>query len=123
MKKMLTAIVIDTKENTITVREVKDDINEFYKVLNCDCFDIARRRIGGKPYDILCDDMGRYVTEPVLSAINPFMMEDYLVGNLIIVNHKGEDLTSLTPTDIARIYGHTGRYADGDAERIAVMLG
>ena len=123
MKKMLTAVVIDTQKNTIDVREVKDDIHEFYKVLNCDIFDIARRKIGGKPYDILCDDMGRYVAEPIVSAVNPFFLQDYFVGNLMIVNHKGEDLTSLTPTDIARIYAHIGKYTDGDAERIAVMIG
>ena len=123
MKKMLTAVVIDTQKNTIDVREVKDDIHEFYEVLNCDIFDIARRKIGGKPYDILCDDMGRYVAEPIVSAVNPFFLQDYLVGNLMIVNHKGEDLTSLTPTDIARIYAHIGKYTDGDAERIAVMIG
>ena len=123
MKKMLTAVVIDTQKNTIDVREVKDDIHEFYEVLNCDIFDIARRKIGGKPYDILCDDMGRYIEKPVVSAVNPFFLQDYLVGNLMIVNHKGEDLTSLTPTDIARIYAHIGKYTDGDAERIAVMIG
>lgn len=123
MKKLI-AMVIDTEKNEIRKEEIDDDINAFYKVLNCECFDIAHRPIGGKPYDILCDDMGLYRENPVVSAVNPFNMRDFLVGNLIILKHKGEDLESLTHTDVMRIYGHCGSYKFTDEiNHVAVMLG
>ena len=123
--KTLTAMVVDTNMNRIEVKEINDDIHDFYKIIGCECFDIARRQIGGKRYDIICDDIGLWKEDPIITAINPFNMADYLVGNLIIVKSKGPELDSLTSEDIIRIFSHSATYTteEGGAGRIAVMIG
>lgn len=122
-KRMITAVVIDTDENTAKTVEFEDELDELYRLLKCDCFDIARRKIGGRWYDIYCDDIGRFKDDPICTAVNAFNPNDLLVGNLIIANHDSEGYTqSLTPDDTIRIYSHIGTYSDGDMKRVAVMI-
>ena len=123
-KRMITAVVIDTTSNKATVETFEDELEEFYRLLNCDLFDIVRRKIGGKYYDIYCDDIGLYADEPIVSAIDPFDSRCGLVGNLIIVNHDAQGYSmSLTDADIIRVYSRIGKYRDDDgSERLALMI-
>ena len=121
--KKITAFVIDTVRNTAEVKELDDDIHAYYKELNCDCFDIARRKIGGRVYCILCDDIGLYKENPIISAIEPIKQEDVLVGNLVIVAERNHEFESLTAADIMRIHTHICTYKDGNVERDAVAIG
>lgn len=92
-----------------TGKEVKllnidaDDLDSFYKALGCDCFDIAYRKVGGKYYDIFCDDEGLFKEDNPITAISS-RCERMLVGNLIFANHNeyGET-TSLSDEDIDNI--------------------
>lgn len=85
--------------NTIIVKELED----FYKALECDCFDVVRRKVGGKPYDIFVDDIGLYRDNPIPSAISSYMSVQ-LVGNLIFTNTDSEGNTiSLSDDDIEHI--------------------
>lgn len=89
--------------NTSREIEIKDDLQEFYKVLNCSTIDIVSREIGGKYYDIVCDDEGLCNNNPIVSAYDR-NCRPMLVGNLLIfgVGEDGE-LGSLTDEDVEHI--------------------
>ena len=79
----------------------QDNIHDIYPLLGCDCFDIAYRKIGGKCYDIFCDDEGLFKDSPVTSAIYKSTMGLALVGNLMFANHDLEgNTTGLSKEDI-----------------------
>ena len=84
---------IQTDNPPDMVREVEcNDIEDYYKYLNCRCFDIANRKIGNKRYDIFVDDEGLLIDTPTISAVTPegFPM---LAGNLIFALHNAEGET------------------------------
>lgn len=102
---MAVVLVLDVKEDKLRVAECKE-LEDFYRELDADMLDIARRNIGGKAYDIFVDDIGLFRENPVVSAITKDL-EPMLVGNLIFANHDVEgNTTSLTDEDMARILGN-----------------
>ena len=106
-KKLLRGVLVDVKNETARVVEVQDDLDEFYKILNCDCIDITVRRIGGrcrKKFNIVCDDEGLLKDPQKISAIDN-LGQPQLVGNLFIVGGEVIDgeLTSLTESEVAYI--------------------
>ena len=40
------------------------ELDDYYKYLECDCFDIANRSVGGSRYDIFVDDIWLFKDEP-----------------------------------------------------------
>lgn len=85
--------------------EIKE-LDDYYKHLECECMDVARRKIGNKYFDIWVDYEGLLVDKPVISAIriveNAF--EPMLAGNLILANHDLEgNTTSLSRSDAEMI--------------------
>lgn len=83
-------------------RRNRKSLASYYKTLDCDCIDIVSRKIGGKYFDVICDDEGLY-NQPKISAIDD-MGAPMLVGNLFIVNYDGNgDNKSLTDEDIDHI--------------------
>ena len=92
---------------------IGEKLEDFYEHLKCSCFDIAHRKIGGKWFDIFCDDEGLFKDSPIPSAIFP---EEFnknhtvaLVGNLIFANHDYEgNTTALSDEDINNIKNHIG---------------
>jgi len=99
----LTGYLVDVENETAGVVTIDRNLHEYYKVLNCDCIDVATRKIGrfGKRYyDIICDDEGLLKDKPKISAIND-LGQVMLCGNLFIVNNDGEgEFTSLSKDDI-----------------------
>lgn len=105
-KKLLTGLFLDVYGKfTVEKKTIPDEVDELQTLIDCRCFDITRRKIGGKYFDIVCDDEGLFRDKPVPSAAdkNGAVM---LVGNLFIVRHKGADLMSLTDDDFALIQKH-----------------
>jgi hypothetical protein len=102
---MATVLVLDVNADKLRVAECIE-LEDFYRELDADMFDIAQRNIGGKAYDIFVDDIGLFRENPVVSAITKDL-EPMLVGNLIFANHDVEgNTTSLTDEDMARILGN-----------------
>ena len=106
---MARVLVLDVEHDEL--REAQcHNIDDFYRELNAEPLDIARRFIADKPYDIFVDDMG-LLREPdsiVVSAIDG-KGSPMLVGNLIFANHDGQGNTvSLTDQDIEHIKGCIG---------------
>lgn len=106
-KKLLRGVLVDVEKETVSVVEIPDELDEFYRILNCSCIDIVSRRIGKnkaqplKRYNIVCDDEGLYKDPQKISAIDN-MGQVQLVGNLFIVGGADQEgnLTSLWDSDV-----------------------
>lgn len=98
--------LLDIINNEAKEIQIGSGIDDYYKYLQCDCFDIANRELEGRRFDIFCDDEGLLKDSPTVSAIN-HEHEMILVGNLIFANHDSQgNTTSLTDDDIDIIKKH-----------------
>ena len=109
--------LIDVQKSNPYIAEVDGSLSSYYKILNCDTFDIAPRRIGENYYDIYCDDEGLMKSNYKVSAISS-SGKRMLVGNLFVTktNDEGETI-SLTDEEIEEVKRHltplfdeSGRY-------------
>lgn len=95
----LKTLLLDVINDRVMEMEIEDDLDTFYKYLNCRCITIINVEIGGRRFDVMCDDEGLLKDRPIISAINK-EADIVLVGNLLFFNSSsGGDLTSLTPED------------------------
>lgn len=97
------ALLLDTQEKQVKTVNPKV-LDDYYKLIGCRCIDIVTRKIGRKTYDIIVDDEGALIDDPLISAIDD-LGRVMLVGNLIIcglADDEGE-LTDLTANDIRYI--------------------
>ena len=119
---MATVLVLDTKKDEIRIAEC-DKLNDFYREIGAEPFDIARHSIGGRTYDIYVDDMGLFKEPITVSAINNRKLEPMLVGNLVFANHDNAgNTTSLTGFDMATILNNIVRvYTTDEESHLAVM--
>ena len=86
-KKLLRGVLVDVEKETAGVVEIPDELDEFYRILNCSCIDITVRRIGCNFHNrirvnIICDDEGLCKSDPKISAIDN-LGNVQLVGNLL----------------------------------------
>lgn len=119
---MARLLMLDVSRNELRETEC-NELQDFYRDLGAEIFDITRRKIGGKMYDIFVDDMGMFRENPIVSAISRDG-KPMLVGNLIFANHnEAGETTDITMQDIARIMSKTVRVhtVDNDETHLAVM--
>lgn len=107
MSRKLFGILVDVHKETAQAMEIDDELDSFYRLLDCTCIDIARRRIGsrhGKAFDIICDDEGLFRDPPKISAIDG-QGTVQLVGNIFITGQADWEgnLTNLTKHDVKYI--------------------
>lgn len=105
------SLFLNIEDNKFEIIETKKpDLQLFYKKIECDCIDIAVRKIDGKAFNIILDDEGLLKEDPIVSAIdgngNPM-----LVGNLMFfggeTTEDGE-LVGLTDAEIDHILRSVG---------------
>lgn len=115
---MARLLLLDVIDGT-GLQEVEcKSLDDYYKALQCDCFDIANRSIDGKRFDIFVDDVGLFVDNPIPSVLDKDM-KPMLVGNVIFANHNmAGDTTSLSDEDIALIKKHAITVMNFDANPI-----
>ena len=116
---MARVLVLDIEKPEVRTAEC-NELSDFYRELGVDIFDIAVRKIGGRYYDIFCDDMGLYRETPIVSAINN-QDEPMLVGNLVFANHNDRgETTSLSDEDVNIIAGEmfVAVTSDGETKRV-----
>lgn len=90
-----------------------EELDDYYKYLECDCFDIAIRKINGVYFDIFCDDIRLFREDPKITAVSPGNAP-MLVGNLIFANHDSEgNTTSLSDEDMVQIISAVKIVGDG----------
>lgn len=96
-------LLIDVKNNKIKPVDV-NGLDDYYQYIDCRCIDIVRRKIGGKYFEIIIDDEGLLVNNPIPSAINKYG-EVMLVGNLLIAGGEVVDgeLIGITDSEITHI--------------------
>ena len=117
----ITGVLLDTGRNTIRKAVLDGSLDSYYRALECRCFDIVRRSIGGTYYDVYCDDEGLFAEEPIVTAFSPDG-EPLLVGNLFICLHDDEGNTvSLGESDIERVLKEW-RYVLTDQGRLRRVL-
>lgn len=106
MKRTIRGVLIDTIKNDCRVEEIsyepkdKNYLNAYYNVLKCDCFDIARRKIGEHYYDIYCDDEGLLKSglKPSTLTFDGDRIIEVLMGNVFVCSHN-EDGDTISLTD------------------------
>ena len=112
--KTLKTYLIDAENREAEVVEVEDDLDAFYKLLNCDCFDITKRKIGGKWFQIMCDDIGLWKEGNMPSALTEDMRVG-LVGNILVFpSIDSPDLHSLSDEEIEHLRDNTYVYTCSD---------
>ena len=103
------AIYLDVENGKAPkVIDIEDNLNVFYKMLNCKTIDIVTRKIGNNYYDIICDDNGLWKDVPKTSAIDN-KNKSALVGNLLVVGLPNDDgdLQGLTDEQTFEILKNT----------------
>lgn len=96
-------VLLDVYKEKVGIGNIEANLDCYYRLLDCTSIDIVTRKIGGKWFDIVCDDEGLFREPQKVSAIND-MGEPMLVGNLLFFHNDGEgNLTGLEDEDIEHL--------------------
>lgn len=99
------AVIIRTNGQAM-VKDITPTLDSYYEIIGCECIDIVTRDIGGKIFDIVCDDDGLFRDDATITAVDS-SYHAMLVGNLIICHHDAEGhLTGLDEDDVRHIGMH-----------------
>lgn len=99
------AYLIDVINETHHVVEIENKLEDYYRELHCDLIDIQCRKIGKKCFDVICDDEGLFKEPAKISAVDN-LGSPMFVGNLLIVNSKNGETTTLTDSDVDYVAEH-----------------
>ena len=103
MFKTITGVLLDAERAHVERATIPATLGSYYEHLNCTTIDIVSRTIGGKRFDIICDEEGLFKDDPRISALD----RDYqpiFVGNLFVCKHDGNGCEiSLTDKEIDHI--------------------
>lgn len=93
--------IFDAKTKEFRAEDISDDLETFYKIIDCDAIDIVTRYVNGVQFDIICDDEGLLKEKPIVTAVN-ISFQPMLVGTLIFAHNDGNgNLTDITDDDEA----------------------
>lgn len=99
-KPLLSMLLVDVYRSKIEVVHIKDDLDEFYRLLRCNTIDIAQRKIGPGTYEVICDDNGLLKGDQRPSAFSK-TGDVQFVGNLLVCKYGGAgELAGLDADDI-----------------------
>lgn len=122
---------IDTENRQARIVEVEQGDNElqqFYDLIRCNYVEYHEFDIGGKTYDIICDEEflinGKELVPSVAQDLNgkPWAL---IFGSILIANHDGEGNTvGLTDDDIVNIMdnGFCCLYGEVDGEEVSLPV-
>lgn len=86
-----------------------ENYKNYYELLDCSTFDIQSRKIGGKYFDIYCDDEGKFKENAtaIVTLDNHNNAIEEIVGSVFICqsNDEGETV-SITSEDAKLILKH-----------------
>lgn len=104
------------------VMDIKDELDTYYKLINCDSIDITTASFNGLRVNVVVDDIGCFRDDIKVSI---FTRDNYthLVGNVVITglaNKEGE-LTGLSDNDI-KIIRSCARICAGVGELPSICL-
>lgn len=114
------AYYIDTKTDKCEVIDVEPKLDEYYRLIHCDCIDIVMREVQGRRYNIVLDDEGLLKPNRIsVTSVDTdlFGNQERLAGSLLIfgVDEIEYDLRSLTDDEVEQIKRRitNARFADG----------
>ena len=88
-----------------------DTLNEYYRLLGCQCIDMVPIDVDGYSYDVVCDDEGLF-REPMVPTLY-ISEEQVLFGNLAFVKSDEEGYTvGLDKEDIERLLRYIEKQKD-----------
>lgn len=94
---------MDVNAGTVSEATIENSLSGFYRALNCSTIDIVERKVGGVPYDFICDDEALLKPPAKVSAIAKDR-SPMLAGNLFLCKSTPDgESTSLSPEDITHI--------------------
>lgn len=94
--KEITGVLVNPAERVARKATIPATLEGYYAALGCSCIDIVTRKIGGKAFDIICDDEALLKADPIPSACN-YNGYGMLYGAIFICNYAGNgELASLT---------------------------
>lgn len=98
--------LVDVNNNQTKVVDA-EGLQDYYQLIGCELVDIVFRRIGGKWFNIICDDEGALKRDPKISAIDS-LCNAMLVGNLLIASGEINDdvLVGLDEKDVEHLEKH-----------------
>lgn len=98
------AYCVSVEKKSAEEVDIVPSLATYYELLACDCIDIVTRTVGGRTFDIICDDEALLKEPHHVSAVN-HDMEPMLVGSLLFVHHDGEGNTTGITSDEAAFLG------------------
>lgn len=105
--------VVNDKAREVEIAD-GNHLKQFYDLIGCDCIDIAVRTVGGKPYNVVLDDEGLLVADPIASAVDA-NYHAMLAGNLLIFGIGADmDLVGITKEDVGNIQSNCREVIDFD---------
>ena len=88
-----------------------DTLNEYYRLLGCQCIDMVPIDVDGYAYDVVCDDEGLF-REPMVPTLY-ISEEQVLFGSLAFVKIDEEGYTvGLDKEDIERLLRYIEKQKD-----------
>lgn len=89
-------------DNTIQVKEIKSNLNSYYKEIGCNTVDIQSRYIGPKKFDFIVDDEFLFKKSKLKPSASNVEGNDLFFGTLLICNFDETtcEENSLTKEDI-----------------------
>lgn len=121
MTKTITGVLVDAERAHVERATIPATLDSYYEHLDCTTIDIVSRTIGGKRFDIICDDEALLRDNPILSALDSerFPM---LYGNLFVCKSKNGELVSLTDREVSHVLRNAGKlYVNAYFKPIAVI--
>ena len=110
---MIKGFLVDVKNRTAKEIDFEPSLSKYYELLGCDTIDIVTRSVGGKVFDVICDDEGLMCENPVISAVDT-KMEPMLVGSLLFVHHDSAgNTTGVTGEECTHLLAHVCQVTQG----------
>lgn len=101
--KLLKTMLIDVLDKgKASVVVIRNELEEYYRLLKCNYVESYRAVIGNKTFDIICDDEAKLHPNGTPSVINSDN-QPVLINNVLICNRGYDGYTSLSDEDIELI--------------------
>ena len=108
MTKTITGVLLDTKTARVQRATIPANLDSYYEHLDCRLIEVASCTIGGKRFDIICDEEGLLRDDPIISALDR-NYQPMLVGNLFVCKSKDGEFVSLTDKEIDHVLRYAGK--------------
>lgn len=105
MNETITGVLVDAEHAHAKRATIRASLDGYYEALNCDVIEIPSRTIGGKRFDIVCDEEGTFREDIRISALDK-NYQPMLVGSLFVCKSQDGELISLSDAEIAHVLRH-----------------